>query len=173
MADIGFQDGIKGFVDWVRKVDPSVKYRPVDKRPSDPSQWYWLEKIETRLLRHLKDEHDAANDSEPPPPPPEDPPPPPPPPIAKRLAPMTHYGVPRADARYCVRAAGVTDIGGGKFRDEGGFTYSENGLCDGGRSGKFVSVLKPADSMDGLEPCDGYTKDGRVFPPWPAESYEV
>lgn len=86
---------------------------------------------------------------------------------------MTHYGVPRADARYCVRAAGVTDIGGGKFRDEGGFTYSENGLCDGGRSGKFVSVLKPADSMDGLEPCDGYTKDGRVFPPWPAESYEV
>ena len=27
--------------------------------------------------------------------------------------------------------------------------------------------------MDGLEPCDGYTKDGVTYPPWPAGSYEV
>lgn len=168
---IGYNDGIDGFVGWVRKISLGLaRYRPIDQRPPSLSQWFWLEKIE-RTLRILKDAHDAAI-VEPPPPPPEDPPPPPPP-TTKRLAPMTHYTTPRADARYCVRAPGVTDIGGGKFRDEGGFTYSENGLCDGGRSGKFVSVLKPADSMDGLEPCDGYEKDGRVFPPWPPESYEV
>ena len=86
---------------------------------------------------------------------------------------MTHYTVPRADARYCVRSPGVTQRPDGKYVDEGGFTYSENGLCDGGRSGKFVAELKPADSMDGLEPCDGYEFNGRTFPPWPAASYEV
>jgi hypothetical protein len=164
---IGRQDGIEWFVGFVSKI-PLVKYRPPEKRPASLEQWYGLEKLE-RTLRILKDDHDAAIVVVPEPPPP----PPPPPPAAPRLAPMTHYAVPRADARYCVRAPGVTQIGPDTFRDEGGFTYTENGLCGGGRSGKFVAVLKPADSMDGLEPCDGYTKDGRTFPPWPPESYEV
>ena len=86
---------------------------------------------------------------------------------------MTHYGVPRADARFCVHSPGVVEFAPNHWRDEGGFTYSENGLCDGGRTGKFIAELKGADSMDGLEPCQGYTKDGRTFPPWPAASYEV
>jgi len=102
------------------------------------------------------------------------PPPPPPPPPPVRLAPMTHYAAAGADARYCVHSPGVTKIGPDDYRDEGGFVYSENGLCkSGGRSGKFVAVLKPANSMDGKEPCDGYIKDGRMFPPWPPESYEI
>jgi len=165
---IGYQDGIAGFVGWVRKISLGlVKYRELDKRPASLAEWYWLEKLE-RTLRILKDDHDAAIVPTPPPPPP-----PSPPPTAPRLAPMTHYTVPRADARYCVRSPGVTLRADGKYVDEGGYTYSENGLCDGGRSGKFVAELKPADSMDGLEPCDGYTKDGRTFPPWPAASYEV
>lgn len=152
MEKIGFQSGIDASINALVALDPSHKAA--------------YEKLR-RTLKILASAHDAAVATPPPPPPPDEPPPPP------KLAPMTHYTTPRADARYCVRAEGVVDIGGGKFRDEGGFTYTENGLCDGGRSGKFVSVLKPADSLDGLEPCDGYEKDGRVFPPWPQESYEV
>ena len=164
---IGYQDGIDWFVGFARKI-PGVKYRPVDQRPNTLAQWYGLEKFE-RTLRILKDDHDAAIVTTPDPPPP----PPPPPPSAPRLAPMTHYKAGGADARYCVRSPGVTQIAPDHYRDEGGFTYSENGLCDGGRSGKYVPGLKGADSMDGREPCDGYTFNGVTFPPWPAASYEV
>ena len=163
---IGYQDGIAGFVSYMRKI-PGVRYRPTSERPAALEQWSWLEKLE-RTLNLLKHAHDSSIIDTPPPPPP-----PPPPPSGARLAPMTHYTVDRADARYCVRSPGVTQTGPDQFQDEGGFRYTENGLCAGGRTGKFVSVLKPADSMDGREPCDGYEKDGRVFPPWPPEPYEV
>jgi hypothetical protein len=32
-----------------------------------------------------------------------------------------------------------------------------------------VAGLKPADEMDGREPCDPYNG----FPPWPPDSYKV
>ena len=88
---------------------------------------------------------------------------------------MTHYAAPGADARFCVHWAGVTKLGPDDYQDERGTVYSENGMVKSGppRSGQFVAVLKPANSMDGMEPCQGYTKDGRTFPPWPPESYEV
>lgn len=163
---IGYQNGIEWLVGLVSKL-PLVRYRPVGQRPSSLAQWYGLEKLE-RTLRILVDDHDAAIVPTPPPP---DPPPPDPP--RPRLAPMTHYAVPRADARYCVHSPGVTMFAPDHYRDEGGFTYTENGLCDGGRTGQYIAELKPADSMDGLEPCQGYTKDGVTYPPWPAASYEV
>jgi hypothetical protein len=137
-------------------------------RKALPANKAAFDKLE-RTLKILADEHDASITE---PDDPDDPPPPPPPP-PPRLAPMTHYATSRADARYCVRSPGVTQVSADHYVDEGGFHYTENGLCSGGRSGKFVAELKPADSMDGMEPCDGYTKDGRTFPPWPAASYEV
>lgn len=166
MADIGYQDGLSGFVAWVRKTDPTVKYRPADKRPKSPSEWFWLEKFEDRLLRHLKDEHDAESPAEPSDPPP--PPPPPPPPSTPKLAPQTYNKGSRGqDARYCT--AGLSKDSTGAYVDSGGFCYDGNGLCLGGRSGNYVPGLKAADEMDGREPCDPYNG----MPPWPAESYQV
>lgn len=98
------------------------------------------------------------------------PPPPPPPPPAPRLAPQTYNkGSSGQDAKYCVNSPGVTAIGNGRYQDEGGFVYDNQGLCLGGRSGNPVAGLKPADAMDGRGPCDPYNG----FPPWPAGSYEV
>jgi len=82
-------------------------------------------------------------------------PPPPPPPT---LNPQTYNkGSSGQDARYCVT------------KDDG-YRYDSGGReIDGRRSGKFVAGLKPADEMDGREPCDPYNG----FPPWPKESYDV
>jgi hypothetical protein len=86
--------------------------------------------------------------------------PPPPPPAG--LAPQTYNrGSSGQDARYCTKDSGNPD--------GGGFHYDSGGRSLGGRSGKFVPGLKPADEMDGREPCDPYNG----FPPWPKESYEV
>lgn len=94
--------------------------------------------------------------------------PPPPPPL--RLAPQTYNkGSSGQDARYCTSAPGVTQTAPNRWRDEGGFQYDEKGLSLGGRSGQLIPELKPADEMDGREPCDPYNG----FPPWPAKSYEV
>ena len=157
---IGYQDGLAGFVGWVRKISLGlVRYRPVDKRPASLEQWYWLEKFE-RTLRILKDDHDAAIVSPAP-----EPPPPPPPPVPL-LAPQTYNkGSSGQDARYCTTGLQKT---GPYFVDGGGYLYDDKGLCLGGRSGNPVAGLKPADEMDGREPCDPY--DG--FPPWPAGSYD-
>jgi hypothetical protein len=82
-------------------------------------------------------------------------PPPPPPP---KLNPQTYNkGSSGQDARYCVT-------------HDDGYRYDSGGReIDGRRSGKFVPGLKPADEMDGREPCDPYNG----FPPWPAASYDV
>lgn len=143
---IGYQSGIDAAVNrWIAK---------------DPGGKVAFEKLR-RTLKLLAADHDARQPATQPPPPP---------PPAGKLAPMTHYTTPRADARYCI--AGLSKVDGA-YVDARGFRYDENGLSLGGRSGKFVSVLKPADSMDGREPCEGYVKDGRSFPPWPAESYDI
>jgi hypothetical protein len=90
------------------------------------------------------------------------PPPPPPPPPAPKLAAQTYNKGSRGqNARYCTTESGNPD--------GGGFHYSPDGLCEGGRSEKFVPGLKPADEMDGRGACDPYGS----FPPWPKESYEV
>ena len=102
------------------------------------------------------------------------PPPPPPPPPAPRLAPQTYNKGSRSqDARYCINAPGVSRVGDDRWQDEGGYIYNSDGFCFGGRSGNPVAGLKPADMMDGRQPCDPYTNDGQSFPPWPAASYEV
>ena len=156
---IGYNDGLDWLVGFLKKF-PLVKYRPVGERPASLSAWYGLEKIE-RTLRILKDDHDAAIVSPAPPPPPPPPPPPDPPPVL-RLAPQTwNRGSSGQDARYCTRDSGNPD--------PGGFHYDADGRSLGGRSGKFVPGPKPADEMDGREPCDPYNG----MPPWPPESYEV
>jgi hypothetical protein len=155
MTPIGYQDGIAGFVGWLRK-QAGVQKRGPGYDPADLSTWPWPDKLE-RTLRILKDEHDAAVPVDPP----DDPPPPP----AVKLAPQTYNkGSSGQDARYCTKESGNPDAGG--------FHYDDGGRSLGGRTGNPVAGLKPADQMDGREPCDPYTHDGRSFPPWPKESYD-
>jgi len=98
--------------------------------------------------------------------------PPPPPPPAQKLAPQTYNkGSGGQDARYCV--AGLTKDSSGHYVDGSGFRYDENGLSLGGRSGNPVPGLKAADMMDDKGACDSYEWQGRVFPPWPVESYRA
>jgi hypothetical protein len=86
----------------------------------------------------------------------------PPPPPVQTLAPQTYNkGSSGQDARYCTRESGNPD--------GGGFHYDSGGRSLGGRSGNPVAGLKPADEMDGREPCDPYNG----FPPWPPDSYKV
>jgi hypothetical protein len=86
----------------------------------------------------------------------------PPPPPPRLLAPQTYNrGSSGQDARYCTKESGNPD--------GGGFSYDSGGRSLGGRSGNTVAGLKPADEMDGREPCDPYNG----FPPWPAASYDV
>ena len=89
-----------------------------------------------------------------------------PPPPPRNLAPQTYNrGSSGQDARYCTRESGNPD--------GGGFHYDADGRSLGGRSGNPVAGLKPADQMDGREPCDPYTNGNLSFPPWPAASYDV
>jgi hypothetical protein len=163
MEKIGYQDGIKSFFDWYRK-QPGVPQRGPNYDPNDIDTWPWPDKLE-RTLTILKNQHDAEAAGVPPPnggttPPPE-----------KRYAPRTYNSTSRADARFCMAPEyGVVRSGAG-YVDEMGATYDENGLDLGGRSKTIVPGLKGADSMDGREPCDPYTHDGRSFPPWPEESF--
>ncbi len=86
----------------------------------------------------------------------------PPAPPVQTLAPQTYNrGSSGQDARYCTAESGNPD--------GGGYRYDSGGRSLGGRSGNPVAGLKPADEMDGREPCDPYGS----FPPWPAGSYEV
>lgn len=107
-----------------------------------------------RTCSILAADHDAG--LVPPPPPPSATPTPTPPKPA--LNPQTYNkGSNGQDARYCVT-------------HDDGYRYDSGGReIDGRRSGKFVPGLRPADEMNGLEPCDPYLN----FPPWPAGSYEV
>lgn len=93
-------------------------------------------------------------------------PPPPPDPIPAKLAPQTYNkGSSGQDARYCT--AGLPVVNG--FVTDGLDRYDTGGRSiDGLRSGQFIPELKPADEMDGREPCDPYNG----MPPWPAKSYE-
>ncbi len=113
----------------------------------------------TRALEHLAEIGAAA-------------PGPPPPPQTGALAPQTYNkGSGGQDARYCV--AGLTKDSSGRYVDGSGFHYDDNGLSLGGRSGNDVPGLKPSDMMDDKGACDSYEWMGRVFPPWPVESYRV
>jgi len=166
---IGYNDGIAGFVGFMRKL-PFVKYREPDKRPSTMSQWYWLEKIE-RTLRILKDDHDASVPVTPPTPTPT--PEPPPKPVPLGLAPQAYnQGSRGQNARFNVRI-NCTKVGE-RWVDGGGFRYDDGGLCDGGRSENPVPGLKPADEMDSREPWDPYVgPDGNIHPPYPPESFLI
>jgi hypothetical protein len=167
---IGYQDGIAGFVGFLKKF-PLVVYRPPEKRPLPLEKWSWLEKLE-RTLRILKDDHDALVPSPAPVPPPPDPTPVPP----KRFAPRTHnLGVNNQDPRFCTRPEyGVVRRPDGLFVDEQGCLYDQRGENVGGNwrvRNRMVQGIKDASSMDGLEPCETYQIDGQSRPPYPADSY--
>lgn len=85
---------------------------------------------------------------------------PPPPPPAKRYAPMTHHvGRDDQDPCYCMspQYGAVWDSGRGLFVDQMGATYDAKGRLNEGRDrNRKPSMLKGAESMDGLEPCDQY-----------------
>ena len=150
---IGYQSGILAAMNVLRKAFPANAAA--------------FDKLQ-RTLTLLANEYDARQTPDPLP---DDPPPPPP---AKRLAPQTYNRGSRGqDAKYCVNAPGVIRRGDGRYVDEAGYVYDDQGLCMGGRSGNPVEGLKPSDMMDDKQPCDGYEWMGRVFPPWPAGSYEV
>ena len=85
------------------------------------------------------------------------PPPPPPPPTTPGYAPRAYNtGTNLSDARFCMDSRwGVVRDGAG-FRDAMGVTYDEGGRDLGGRSKLSVPELKPANEMDGRDPCDPY-----------------
>jgi hypothetical protein len=143
---IGYQSGIVAAMNRLRALDPAGK----------PA----YDKLE-RTLRILAADHDAAIVKPTPPPPP-----PPPPPPTVLPAPQTYNKGSRGqDARYCI--AGLSNANG-VFTDAKGYRYDGQGLeLDGRRSGNPVAGLKPADEMDGRDPCDPYNG----MPPWPAGSY--
>jgi hypothetical protein len=69
-------------------------------------------------------------------------------------------------AEYGVRREGAGYV------DAMGVRYDEAGRDLGGRTKDIVPGLKGANSMDGKEPCETYTNEGRTFPPYPAASFE-
>lgn len=153
---IGYQSGIDASVNaWIA---------------TDPAHKAGYEKLR-RTLKLLAADYDGRQAAPPPPPPPPATTTAPPPP-APKLAPQTYNKGSRGqDARYCV--LGLPRDSSGAYVDGGGYRYDEKGLSLGGRSGNAVSGLKPADEMDGREPCDPYTNGSQSFPPWPEASYQV
>jgi len=66
---------------------------------------------------------------------------------------------------------------GNGYIDKNGLTYSDSGLCDGGRSeSPDIPGLKPADMKDQKEPWDSYEWFGITIGPnqenYPAASYD-
>jgi hypothetical protein len=107
-------------------------------------------------------------------------PPPPPPPPPARYAPMTHHvGDRDQDPCYCMRPeyGVVWDAARGLHVDAKGATYDEKGRLSGGRDrSRKPPMLKGAESMDGLEPCDQYVGPTGMLiggsAGYPPESYE-
>src|SRR5215204_5507664 len=107
---IGYQDGITGFIVWLRK-QPGVQKRGAGYDPADLSTWPWPDKLE-RTLRILKDANDALAPAEPTDPIPPDP--------VLVVAPRTYNTVPGgSDARFCT--AGLPRNANGRLFD----SYSE------------------------------------------------
>src|SRR5262245_17955625 len=98
---IGYQDGLDGLINFLRKF-PLVKYRPVGDRPSSLEQWYWLE-TGRPPRRILKDAHASAIVGPSPVPPAPQPVPPPSPARYLKVAPRVAYKQGSSDARYCTR----------------------------------------------------------------------
>jgi hypothetical protein len=147
---IGYQDGIAGFVSWVRKTSLGlVKYRPVGDRPASLEQWYWLEKYE-RTLRILKDDHDSAITSPEPPDPPDFPDPPDPPVGFVKVAPKACNEQLGSDQRFCMHEPngnlrpGVSRLPNGQFTDESGAKYASDG------DGLEESAVRNKDHIPGL-----------------------
>jgi len=157
MPTIGYQDGIAGFISWLRK-QPNVQKRGIGYDAADLSTWPWPDKLE-RTLRILKDEHDAAVPADPDPPPP---PPPPPAPAFKRVAPKTVNEEGSSNQRFCMfdggnLRPGVVRRPDGFYTDESGAVYAQNG--DGleessVRNKDIISGLVGAKSMDGRSACE-------------------
>jgi hypothetical protein len=149
-TDIGYQNGVAGAAARMKKLDPG------GFNALGTGAW---DKF-FRTAKKLVDDHDAVCGAAAPPPTTTAPPPPPPTTTAPapRFNPQAYNRGSRGlDARYCVQ-----------FND--GLRYDDGGReIDGLRTGKFVPGLKPADEMDGREPCD---PDGAGHPPYPAASYE-
>jgi hypothetical protein len=160
---IGYQDGIAGFIGWLRK-QPGVPPRGPNYKQSDLATWPWPDKLE-RTLRILKDENDATA----PAPDPDDPAEPLPVPAPLNVAPRTYNTVPGgADARFCT--AGLARNANGRLHDV--FSeYDDDGRDLGGRTDRQVPGLPPANSMDSFGPCDPREWMGQHFPPYPPESY--
>lgn len=156
-------------------IAPRIPLRGPNYDANILSTWPWPDKKE-RTDRVLKDDHDAAIAPTPTPTPDPDPTPEPEPEPYK-YAPRTHNAVGspgawRANARFCTR--GLPRNSAGEWYEPGfpHIRYDQAERCIGGRDEtRMVPGLKGADSMDGKEPCDTYTKDGRTFPPYPDESY--
>ena len=157
---IGYQSGVAASMNRLRKLDPGG---------TNASKTGAYDKLE-RTLSILAYDHDAACVSAPPPPtstsstttsstttgP------------TMVVAPQTYNKSGRGDARFCT--AGLPRNGNGRLYDAYA-TYDDNGLQLGGRSEAEVPGIRFSDNMNDLGPCDGYTENGRTFPPWPAESY--
>ena len=165
---IGYQDGIKGFMAWLRK-QPDVQKRGPNYDASNINSWPWPDKLE-RNLRMTKDAHDAAVSNPPNTPTPNPPNPGEPPTTQMMAAPQTINPEGGSDAKYCVKTLPMRN--GRHYEPSNpGITYNTDGLCDGGRTkDRVISGLRGSRSQDDADIC-GYSYQGKTYPPWPEASY--
>jgi hypothetical protein len=108
---------------------------------------------------------------------PEPEPEPEPEPPPGQLAPRTYNKSSKGDALFCIE--GLPRNTNGEFFEPSNpnIRYDENGKSLGGAPGdtrdpdRIVPAIKGSDMTDGRGPCESYEWMGRVFPPWPPESY--
>ena len=191
--DIGYQDGIGAFGDWLTAMDkwqeafhkwtalpnntrattrppspPPIQSRGPNYDPNDMSTWPWPDKLTENTLRKLKDTHDVIAGGLPPVP--DIPPGPTPPPVSQPwdsgFAPQSYNKGSRGqNAKFNIRI-NCTQRPDGKYGDRHNIVYSDSGLCDsGGRTENDVDGLKPSDMTDGREPWEAYEWMGKTIGP--------
>jgi hypothetical protein len=158
---IGYQNGVAAAELRMRRLDPG------GFNATRTGAWDKYFSTQRRLVA----DHDAECTGAPPPTTTTTAPPPTTTAPAPRPAPQAYNrGSSGQDARYCVN-------GGAGGTDAAGYRYDSGGReIDGRRTGNPVAELKPADEMDGREPCDQYVgPTGRTIggaAGYPPGSYE-
>lgn len=128
------------------------------------AQYVWKDRPNSPRWNEVEELLGEIGTSSPPTPDPE------PEPEPSGFAPRTYNKSSSGDARFCV--AGLPKDSSGAYVDAMGVRYDDGGRDLGGRDGsRIVPGIKASDMMDDNGPCDGYEWQGRVFPPWPPESY--
>lgn len=177
MGKVGYQDGLKAAYQRIKKIDPAgcnPNYNPDDPDAIPVDQLKAWDKVH-RTLKIMKEDHDAAipsngdgdNGDTPPPVNPWD----------SGYAPRAYNQGSRGQNCIFNVHINCTILPNGDYIDKNGITYSDSGLCNGGRSETpDIPTLKAADMKDQAEPWDAYEWFGNTIGPnkenYPADSYK-